>query len=117
MPSGPTQAGNHLFVIMTDICPQGFHLLFSVSSIRAGQFHDKSCLVTVGDHSFVRHPSYVVYRLAEKRPATTLVKCVDGWLFMPKEPVSDELYSRIRAGALESPFLPSWALGYLLANS
>jgi hypothetical protein len=62
IPSGST---DHLFVVLTP--PIGVvsnHLLANFSSIKLGIPHDTSCLVNVGDHSFITMPSYIEYQFA-----------------------------------------------------
>src|SRR6266404_6519415 len=65
MPSGAR--GSHLFVILNDGAQcagygPGLHFLsVSVSTIRLGIYHDKSCLLRAGCHPFVKVDSYVHY--------------------------------------------------------
>jgi len=117
IPSGPKQDGLHLFVVMTDACENNHHLLLSVSTIRAGAFYDDACLLAPGDHEFIKAASYVVYRLPEKRSAETLVKCVKGWLFHPREDIAQNVFDRMYDGLWRSRFTPPWVLKYVQSTS
>jgi hypothetical protein len=60
MPSGSVanRAGLHLFIQMTE--PLGRDekiLLLSVSTIREGVPYDDACVLDVGEHEFIKHPS------------------------------------------------------------
>jgi hypothetical protein len=39
------------------------HLVATVSSVKEGIEHDKTCVLPVGEHAFITKPSYVVYGL------------------------------------------------------
>jgi len=54
---------HHLYAVMNDPCPEGLCLMVNVTSIRA-RYHDPACLLDDGDHPFIQHPSYMLYRLA-----------------------------------------------------
>lgn len=118
VPSGTTANPNklHLHVIATEACPAGEHLLLSVSTIQAGIHHDPACMIKAGEHPFITHDSYVVYRRARTTSATLITKCVDGWLYIKKEPVSQALLQRMCAGIMASNFTPFFAQDYYALN-
>ncbi len=102
----------HLFVILTNECPEKNHLLVNFSSIHEGVFHDVACVVNAGEYPFIKHPSYIEYRRAETVKASHLIKCN----FTQKEDVSDELYTRICNGLISSIHTPKRIKKYFEEN-
>ncbi len=49
----------HLFILLTNVCSEGAILLAPIRSVR-GQ-HDRTCLLGVGDHRFLKGPSWISY--------------------------------------------------------
>src|SRR6266699_1315573 len=100
IPSGPPNdsARLHLHVILTDRCENGQHLMVCIESIIDGVFHDDACELEPHSHPFIKKKSYVNYRRAKTISSKLLQKCVDGWLYKPKEPISDQLLSEICEG-------------------
>ena len=104
----------HLFVTLTNACPNGQHLLISICSIMPGRFHDPACEIAIGEHEFITKPSYVEYRFPTTRPGTLITKCVEGWMYHQKEDLEDLLFDRVCHGVEESEFIPKWALDYFV---
>lgn len=119
LPSGTFEAPDrkHLFIIMTKACANGQHLLLSVSSIKEGVRHDATCEIEVGCHPFITKPSFIFYAKAAQVRSDRLIKCVEGWLYTPKERLADEVFQRVCAGVDASPFTPRWAKKYFAENS
>jgi hypothetical protein len=111
IPTGPS--GDHLFTIVTEVCPEGKHLLLNVSSIREGQFRDPTCEVAAGEHPFIIQASYVVYRSPQIQTAERLTKLVDGWLYKRHSPADEALVAKIFAGVGVSRFTPRYVKSYL----
>ena len=111
IPTGP--AGDHLFVITTDACRDGRHLLVNLSTIRPGTFHDTTCELQIGEHPFVTAPSYVVYRGAMIQPAERLSRMVDGWVYKAHQDATEQLTARMLAGVGASKFTPRHIKNYL----
>jgi hypothetical protein len=118
IPSGTPREPDkkHLFVVLTDECKDGFHLLVSISTIRPNVFHDPACIIKAGEHPFIAMDSYAAYRLSQTTGAAHIVKCVDGWLYMKKEPASDVLLQRLCDGVETSQFAPARIQNYYRAN-
>ena len=118
IPSGTFEAPDkkHLFIVMTEACAGGQHFLLSASTIRTGVFHDSTCTLAIGCHSFITAPSYIAYAKAMRVGTDHLVKCVEGWLFTPKDKLSTEEFARVCAGVKISPFTPKWAKIYFDQN-
>ena len=114
VPSGPT--GMHLHVILTDACQDGLHLRVPVSSIPKKGFHDPTCVIEPGEHSFIKRKSYVLYRLLTTTRAQHIVKCVKGLVFNVKDHVSNDLNDRICDGVEDSTFSPKGMIDYFFVN-
>lgn len=114
IPSGPQ--GNHLFAILTDVNADGEHLLVSVTSIKENQKYDVTCTLTAGEHPFIKHPSFALYRLADVQKAEKLVRMVEGWVYRPHQDISDDLLARLSEGVVKSPFTPRRIITFLKQN-
>jgi len=114
VPSGPS--GMHLFVILTNQCQNGLHLMVSITSIKAGKTYDEACVFAGGEHPFITQPSYVFYRLAEQRRGAHLANGVDKGLFIPREDMPLGALQAICAGIDVSEFIGQWAVEYYHAN-
>ena len=119
IPSGPPNNPDqlHLHVILTDCCENNRHLLVNISTIRGGGYYDPTLVIEPGEHPLVIEQSWVVYRRATTLHADHIKKCVDAWSFKPKEPVSEELFSRICDGVGASSFTPRDMKRYFVANN
>ena len=111
IPSGA--AGDHLFFITTDACAAGKHLLVNVTSIKLDRHVDDTCIIKAGEHRFVTHDSYILYRGAIIDDGVRLGRMVDGWVYRKGDAASDELTTRILAGFADSPFTPRHVTAYL----
>lgn len=118
IPSGTNAdpSKKHLFVCLTTACEQGEHLLVSVSSIKAGVFHDPTCVIAVGEHDFVTVPSFVEYRLAKTIDGARLKLCAENGIYIPKSPVSATLLARICDGLEDSSFTAAKLKKYFIVN-
>ena len=95
----------HLFVLLTHgLGEQEEVLLVSLSSIVNGVPHDPSCVLQPGDHPFVKRPTSIRYDKPRYLPRKSLLAAVKQGVFVPHDPVSDQLYDRICAGLLASAF-------------
>jgi len=103
----------HLFVVMNDPCEKGLCLLVMISSIKANKHHDDACVLKKGDHKFITHSSYAVYRIANQSRADHLSSMVDKNYFTPKEDVASSLYDRLLAGFAASEEATNSMLAYL----
>lgn len=92
---------NHLFVIITNPCKEGKVLIINFSTIRSDK-HDPACVVNKGDHVFIKHPSYVVYRYSKIVSANELSKKVKSGEFIQHQPITDQLLARIQDGISSS---------------
>jgi hypothetical protein len=78
-------------------------LAVNLTSVTEGIESDPTCLLNVGDHPFVRHPSYVFYRRAEIFGAATVIQSVSSGDIRIHDPCSDGTFQRILDGFNVSP--------------
>ncbi len=113
VPSGPAEF-LHLHVVASG--PRAhpdFRLLIPITSKKAGRFHDPACEILAGEHSFITKDSYVLYREIQKRSASKVVACIENGEFVLKDPVSQDLLTRILAGVGISDFTAPWVREFL----
>lgn len=114
IPSGPGDR-LHLHAILTNPCPDGQHLLASVTSI-GKSFHDPACVLRAGDHPFIEHDSYVLYRRMLRVQSPHLENCVNKGLFVEKDQFHPDVFQRICDGVAASRFAPRGMKNYFSAN-
>ncbi len=100
IPSGPCK---HLHIICNDpaFYPSNGKesvLAVNVSSVTPGVPHEKACLLSAGDHPFIKYPSFVMYSRADIFGAVAIARSIDDGTFAPHEPVTEELFSRVLTG-------------------
>lgn len=104
--TGPTSDPHkgHLFVVLTDPCPEGAVLLVPICS----QYErcDKTCLVGAGDHPFLKHPSFVFYARLKTYVAAELVESEKAGNVTYRGLLDERLFGFICAGVERSPFSP-----------
>lgn len=98
--SGPVE---HLHIVMNDPVhyPEAGYdgcLLVNISSVKPGRPYDDTCILEVGDHSFVNQQSFVVYKEAVVKNAEDLSTFVETGEFSTRDPVSEEVFARIMSG-------------------
>lgn len=109
IPSGP---GYHLFVVLNNPAdfptyPPQSSVLVSFSTIRPGPY-DATRVVQPGAHPFIRERSFVAYRQARMETAAVLAERVDSGIYIPREPVTQELRAELVAGLYESTLTPRY---------
>lgn len=108
IPTGPqytsdTEQIKHLHFVCSDPCfypktAKASFLAVNISTILPNQHHDNTCILNVGDHPFVRHPSYVYYREASILGVETTQEKIIKKEFSVHAPCSDEVFRRIVSG-------------------
>ena len=106
----------HLFAVMNDECCDKFCLTIMITSIRPGKYYDAACVLDVGDHPFIKHPSYLLYRMAEITKADRISLFVSKNYYIPKEDFSEEVFKRISAGIRISDDTPLRIVRYADEN-
>lgn len=66
---------------------------------------DKSCILDVGDHQFIKHRSSIAYNYAKELNAMKLLNDYIKKYVVKKPDISDALLNRIQEGAKKSPRL------------
>jgi len=100
IPTGPTK---HLHFIC---CNPVYYpnlvkecvLVVNISSIEEELEFDNSCILDVGDHSFVKRPSYIYYRKAEILGADSISRNIAEGNFSIHQPCEDIVFNKILDG-------------------
>jgi hypothetical protein len=92
----------HLFFVLTATCPNGNCLITMLTSIKAGRYYDRACVLDVGDHDFIKAQSYILYRMAEQPRASHISKMVSKGYFVPRSDASNEVLIRVCDGLVAS---------------
>lgn len=108
----PSGAGNHLFVILNSPAdyptyPPQSCVLVSFSTIRAGPY-DGTRIVQAGAHPFVQAASFVAYRQARMETSANLSQRAGMGMYIPREPVTEEMRKDLIAGLYVSPLTPRY---------
>ncbi len=111
IPSGPDDKKHLMALLLDPVCFNGYGaqpqvLMVSVVTIKPGLIVDDSCILDVGDHPFISHPSFVDYRFARVDAADHVQGRANENIFIPQEPCSEELIKRVISGALKSRRIP-----------
>ncbi|WP_282167105.1 hypothetical protein [Shewanella japonica] len=73
-------------------------LVVNISSIKDDIGYDSSCVLDVGDHPFITHPSFVYYLKADIFGADNIARNVADGTFQVHEDCTDETFVRILDG-------------------
>lgn len=77
--------------------------MVAVSSIHSGlRIYDKTCLLDVGDHPFIKHPSYLFYRHSAIFSALRLRDGIIKGTVIPRADMDLDVFTRIRDGFTSS---------------
>ena len=92
--------GAHLHVVLTDTCSSGCNLLVPICSVpsQKKRRHDRTCLVGIGDHEFLKHPSYVAYYRMRHYSETVLLKHIHDKYFEMRDPLDERVFALVCAG-------------------
>jgi len=106
-PSYPTE---HLHIVISPVI-NGKVLLVNVTSKKFDS--DDTCVLSVGDHNFIRHDSVIVYADAIAADISLMEKAILDQTFKPQPPVSDAVLKRIQEGTVKSDAFPETLLKYI----
>lgn len=67
---------------------------------------DPSCILDVGDHDWLKHKSWVMYRKTRTELATTLDNGLEIGVFEARSQMIAEVFDRVCAGVLASKATP-----------
>lgn len=110
----------HLFILLTNPYPHPesnikSSLLVSLSTLKPHLPHDPACKLYTGDHPFIKHDSFVVYRSARIVTADKLINGVNQGIFNHKETLDSDIFARVCHGLGESRFTAPAILKFYLA--
>lgn len=80
-------------------------VMVSITSRRQGAHFDPACVLVAGDHPFVRHESFAIYRLARAERVDHIERMISSGLWQEREPCSPQLLKRLIDGARQSDHL------------
>ena len=105
VPSGPAHDPDqkHLFILLTDPAQVlGYEdkhsLLVGVATMHAGIPHDPACKLHAGDHSFIKHKSFVFYAGARIEASQKLVDGVKRGIFSHQGMLAEDIFARVCHG-------------------
>jgi hypothetical protein len=119
IPSGTTlnPDSKHLFVVLTNPCAGGQHLLTSITSMKPNRPYDPTCVLEAGEHPFLDHQSYVFYARPKQVGHAGIIKCVKAGIYIAKQNCDEALLKKIREGVAASAMTPRWAKEYFRQNN
>ena len=65
--------------------------------------NDSTCVLEVGDHPFIRHKSFILYKEAVPLRVPSLISKIQLGELIPMEPMKEDVLSRILDGFNKSP--------------
>ncbi|PTP23814.1 hypothetical protein CWO07_22730 [Vibrio splendidus] len=100
IPTGPVK---HLHFICNDpVYHAGLDrecvLVVNITTADDDEDYDKTCILDVGDHPFVKHKSYVFYKESEILVADNITRNVAEGNFAVHDPCSDIAFKRVVDG-------------------
>lgn len=106
MPSGPG-GKKHLYFVLNNASGTGNLALAPLCSMIPEA--DRACLLSPGDHPFVRHESFISYRECYESRSIHLESMLATGYVQRREDASEELFQRVLNGARTSRLTPRWA--------
>ena len=105
---------NHLHILMTNpYGPRELVLMAPVCTVRKKP--DKTCLLSKGDHSFIKNSSYIAYAMCRLEEAQKVVRGIETGLFKDYGLLDENVYLRVLAGFEISKFVKPIDKNHLLA--
>lgn len=121
IPSGPAHDPDrkHLHIVLNDPFPDNTLtpkvLVVSVTSIPSSNKYDASCTLFPGEHPFVVHDSYVVYRRIDLVDPALLESKVTAKQFVAKPLLDEKFFAYVVQGLMDSPYVEPRYLRYFEA--
>jgi hypothetical protein len=91
----------HLFIVCTDVCSEGKHLIVSITGW-TNHLCDPTTRLVPGCHKFIHKESYVFFRKARIETAEALATGVDGGQFILSDPMDPIIVASILKGICDS---------------
>lgn len=113
---GPINEVHHLFAVMNNPCAEKQCLIINVTSIKPGKSHDPACVLEAGAHPFIKHPSFLLYRLAQTVRAAHIGNMVDKSYYLSREDWEPNIFQQIVQGIRASDDTPGRIIRYADEN-
>lgn len=99
----PSGRANHLSIICCDpvYYPRTLTdsvLIVNISTVSNMPHVDHTCILSVGEHPFIHHDSFVFYNKADIYSVNSLVDNVTNGNFVCHEPCSEAVFAKILSG-------------------
>ena len=94
---------SHLFVVILE-CNEHSEKTIIVNIQSAEGKFDRTTILQIGDHEFIKRVSFVNYRLARIVTKSDLDGLAKSKKAKPKQPLSEEVFQRLCEGIMKSPF-------------
>jgi len=123
VPSGPVSDPDrkHLYVVLTNptVHPKEGTCVAWVSmrSVVPNLWYDQSCILNIGDHPFIKHPTWVDYGRAGVFPVDKIERGIHSGILAQKDPLSEMVFRRITGGLCSSSFTPEKVKDFYLFAS
>lgn len=99
--------GSHLMVCLAANRPENKAIIVPIVSLRNNS--DTSCVLNMGDHPFIRHPSCADYAFIRAIPLAKIDDDVARGDVVLQAPVSRKLLVRLQVGLIKSDEVEQWA--------
>lgn len=113
--SNPAYDTKHLYIIIVIVTNCNEAIIVNVTTKKENK--DDTCILRADDHDFIKHDSVINYGDTIKTTINKIEQAIDLKIFIPQNPVSDDLLKKILEGALNSPDLPPKFLKYIPRTS
>ncbi|MFH1158983.1 MAG: hypothetical protein V1721_08945 [Pseudomonadota bacterium] len=102
--TGPDHDPNrgHLYVVLTNKCDKGLHLLVPICSKRHGS--DGTCLLGTGDHGFLKNDSYVSYHHAAEWDSAVIAERIKNGDITFRGLLDEKVFALVAGGVENSLF-------------
>lgn len=99
----PSSRNLHESIFCADIGAMAI-IAVNISSIKENVDYDKTCVLHVGDHPFIKHDSYVRYKDATAMKVENILEKISHREITVLENLSDEVFERVFAGFEKSEY-------------
>ena len=100
-------SGAHLMVCMVAKTPEKNAIIVPIVSLRENS--DESCVLNVGDHPFIKHPSCAAYDFVRAIPTAGVESDIASGEIVLQAPLSDDVLRRLQIGFINSDEVEPWA--------
>jgi hypothetical protein len=101
-----TATAAHLWVVCAEPLPDPEERVIVSVTSDAPHVSDRSCPLEAGEHDFIKHRSFVLFRKARIVTEADLAVWLSRGYLTPKAAVASALIERIREAAISSPYTP-----------